>query len=70
VKCVGLGACPCYALIEGRASLEPAGESIPLTDPAPPALEHLAAGWNLSLSPAPPLRRARPAAHTRPAGGS
>jgi RES domain len=52
---VDLSACPCYALIEGRAWLEAAGEPIALTDAPPVALEHVAAGWNLSLSPAAPL---------------
>jgi len=50
---IDLAATPCYALIEGRARLEPAGEAIPLTDPPPAALEHVAAGWAMSLAPAP-----------------
>jgi RES domain-containing protein len=50
---IDLSATPCYALIEGRARLEPAGDAIPLTDPPPPALEHVAAGWGIPLAPAP-----------------
>lgn len=51
---IDLAATPCYALIEGRSRLELAGEPIPLTDPPPPALERVAAGWKLPLQPAPP----------------
>jgi RES domain-containing protein len=63
---IDVSACPCYALIEGRARLEPAGEPITLTDPPPAALEHVAAGWKLSLTPARPLpRRGRRSARDR-----
>ena len=57
---VDLGAAPCYALIEGRARLEPAGEPVLLTDPPPHELENVAAGWKIPLAPAPP-----PAVRTR-----
>jgi hypothetical protein len=44
---------PCWALFEGRAHLERAGEAILLTDPAPEPLVNVAAGWRLRLEPAP-----------------
>lgn len=43
---------PCFALFEGRASLEAADDPIPLTDPAPRALKNVAANWRLTLAPA------------------
>lgn len=46
---------PCYALFEGRARLEAIDPPIPLTDPPPPALEHVAADWGLLLQPTPAL---------------
>ncbi len=46
---------PCYALFEGRASLEAIDAPVPLTDPPPHALENMAAGWGLALQPAPAL---------------
>ncbi len=49
----------CYALLEGRAVLEPAGDPVPLTDPAPPALQAVAAAWRLELEPAPTAVPAR-----------
>jgi hypothetical protein len=48
---------PCFALFEGRASLEAVDDPIPLTDPAPRALENVAADWSLVLQPAPALTR-------------
>jgi hypothetical protein len=48
---------PCFALFEGRASLEAVDDPIPLTDPAPRALENVAADWSLVLQPAPALPR-------------
>jgi RES domain len=59
---VDLGAGPCFALIEGRARLEPAGDPVPLTDPPQAALQNVAAGWKLALAPAPPqpVRARRP----------
>jgi hypothetical protein len=62
---VDLAATPCFALIEGRARLERAGEPVPLTDPPPPALEHVAAGWSMALAPAPALAAVRTRAATR-----
>ena len=59
---VDLSAAPCYALIEGRARLEPAGDPVLLTDPPPRELENVAAGWKIPLAPAPPLVRAPRAA--------
>ena len=58
---VDLSGVPCYALIEGRARLVPASEPIPLTDPPPEPLEHVAAGWGMALEPAPAVipRKAR-----------
>ena len=44
---------PCFAIFERRGLLAPAGDPIPLTDPPPDALERVAAGWHLSLQPAP-----------------
>ena len=44
---------PCFAIFEGRGHLEPAGDPLPLTDPPPDPLERVAAGWQLSLQPAP-----------------
>jgi RES domain len=44
---------PCYALFEGRATLVGAGEPTPLTDPPPRPLENVAAGWHMTLEPAP-----------------
>jgi hypothetical protein len=44
---------PCFALFEGRASLEAVDDPIPLTDPPPSALENIAAEWRLTLQPAP-----------------
>jgi RES domain len=43
---------PCFALFEGRASLEAVDDPIPLTDPAPRALKNVAAEWHLTLEPA------------------
>lgn len=40
---------PCYALFEGRGRLASAGEVLALTDPAPEALQNVAAGWQLKL---------------------
>jgi hypothetical protein len=62
---IDLSACPCYALIEGRAELVPAGDPIPLTDPPPRALENVAAGWKLALAPAPQLTVGPPAPRRR-----
>jgi hypothetical protein len=58
---VDLSATPCYAVIEGRAVLVPAGEPLRLTDPPPEPLENVAAGWKMPLEPAPARtsRRAR-----------
>lgn len=58
---VDLAATPCYALVEGRAYLETAGDAVALTDPPPEALENVAAGWNMRLqtSPTRAPRRAR-----------
>jgi len=39
----------CIALFEGRAELEPDGELIALTDPAPTPLLDVAKGWGLRL---------------------
>lgn len=58
---VDLAALPCFALIEGRARLELAGDLVPLTDPPPTPLEHVAAGWHLRLQPAPVVARRRAA---------
>ena len=46
---------PCFALFEGRASLEAVDDPIPLTDPPTHALENVAANWNLTLQPAPAI---------------
>ncbi len=56
---IDLSATPCYALIEGRAHLEAAGEALRLTDPAPEALENVAAGWKMPLAPAPAVASGR-----------
>ena len=40
---------PCFALFEGRASLEAVDDPVPLTDPPPSALENVAAEWHLTL---------------------
>ena len=62
---IDLSACPCYALIEGRARLR-AVDDPSLTDPAPRALENVAAGWKMALAPAPALAvRARSTAARR-----
>ena len=50
---IDLSAAPCYAVIEGRARLVPAGEPLLLTDPPPAALENVAAGWTMPLEPTP-----------------
>lgn len=44
---------PCFALFEGRASLQAIDDPIPLTDPPPRTLENVAADWHLNLQPAP-----------------
>jgi len=41
----------CFALLEGRAHLEPLGDPIPLVDPAPSQLLQVCAEWNLPLEP-------------------
>jgi len=56
---IDLAGTPCYALIEGRAKLELAGDLVPLTDPPPAPLEHVAAGWNMALQAAPAVVRRR-----------
>jgi len=56
---IDLAGTPCYALIEGRARLVLAGDLLPLTDPAPEALENVAAGWGMPLDSAPVALRAR-----------
>jgi hypothetical protein len=38
--------------LEDRARLEIIAEPIPLTDPAPAALQTVCAGWRLALEPA------------------
>jgi hypothetical protein len=43
---------PCFAVLEGRASLQPTGEPVPLTDPPPRALVLVADEWHLELEPA------------------
>jgi hypothetical protein len=50
---IDLAGTPCFALIEGRAHLEAAGDPVRLTDPPPKALENVAAGWAMALEPAP-----------------
>ncbi|HKG39110.1 MAG TPA: hypothetical protein VKB25_09000 [Conexibacter sp.] len=50
---IDLAATPCYALCEGRAHLEVAGDPTPLTDPPPDALQNVAAGWSMSLQASP-----------------
>ncbi|HTT93384.1 MAG TPA: RES family NAD+ phosphorylase [Solirubrobacterales bacterium] len=42
---------PALALFEGRAELEPAGEPIALTDPAPEPLLVVSSEWGLALEP-------------------
>jgi hypothetical protein len=42
---------PCYALFQGRGSLVSDGDLLPLTDPAPEALQNVAASWRLALQP-------------------
>jgi hypothetical protein len=37
---------------EGRGHLEIVAEPVALTDPAPPALQTVCAGWRLALQPA------------------
>jgi hypothetical protein len=44
---------PCYALFEGRGRLVSDGDFLALTDPAPDALENVAASWRLTLQPTP-----------------
>jgi hypothetical protein len=48
---------PCYALIEGRAYLRPAGKPVLLTDPPPLERQRVAAPWKLTLEPAQPRER-------------
>lgn len=50
---------PCLALFEGRGAAHPAGEVVPLTDPAPSPLLTVASEWHLALEAAPPRRRRR-----------
>jgi hypothetical protein len=45
----------CVALIEGRGSALALAAPTPLTDPPPPALTAVAAGWGMALEPAPPV---------------
>jgi hypothetical protein len=42
---------PCYAIFQGRASLVSDGNPLALTDPAPDALQNVAASWRLTLQP-------------------
>lgn len=56
---IDLAGTPCYALLEGRARLELAGDVVSLTDPPPAPLEHVAAGWNMALQPTPAAVRRR-----------
>jgi hypothetical protein len=42
----------CVVVFEGRGGLEIVAESVALTDPAPPALQTVCAGWRLALEPA------------------
>jgi RES domain-containing protein len=42
----------CLVLFEGRGHLEIVAEPVALTDPAPPALQTVCAGWRLALQPA------------------
>jgi RES domain-containing protein len=42
---------PCYALFEGRGGLASDGEPIQLTDPAPEALQNVAASWQMTIEP-------------------
>jgi hypothetical protein len=46
--------CPCCAILEHHAALEPGGPPIPLTDPPPAALVTVAQEWDLRLEAAPP----------------
>lgn len=54
---------PCYALFEGRGRLVSDGDVLTLTDPAPEALQNVAASWQLQLEaaahPAAPSQRRR-----------
>jgi hypothetical protein len=42
----------CVVVFEGRGGLEIVAEPVALTDPAPPALQTVCAGWRLALQPA------------------
>jgi hypothetical protein len=44
----------CFAILEGRATLDPTGDPVLLTDPAPDVLVEVAAEYGLDLAPAPP----------------
>jgi hypothetical protein len=50
---------PCFALFEGRASLEAVNDPIYLTDPAPQQLVEVAGAWGLTLAAAPALSERR-----------
>jgi hypothetical protein len=42
----------CVVIFEGRGQLEIVADPVQLTDPAPPALQTVCAGWRLALQPA------------------
>ena len=42
---------PCYALFEGHGRLSGDGEPVQLTDPAPEALQNMAASWRMAIEP-------------------
>lgn len=41
----------CVVVFEGRGTVGLVAESVALTDPAPPALQNVCAGWRLTLEP-------------------